>query len=56
MWVIFLRAGAVLPFIAILGESGPLFEVCWDVTKQAVVPLGDYIRDLRFLFFTKLEL
>ena len=22
MWVIFLRAGAVLPFIAILGESG----------------------------------
>lgn len=33
MWVIFLRAGAVLPFIAILGESGPLFEVRWDVKR-----------------------
>ena len=26
-----MRAGAVLPFIAILGESGPLFEARWDV-------------------------
>jgi len=33
VWVIFLRAGAVLPFIAILGESGPLFEVRWDVKR-----------------------
>ena len=33
MWVIFLRAGAVLPFIAILGESGPLFEVRRDVKR-----------------------
>ena len=33
MWVIFLRAGAVLPFIAVLGESGPLFEVRWDVKR-----------------------
>jgi hypothetical protein len=23
----------VLPFIAILGESGPLFEVRWDVKR-----------------------
>ena len=34
MWVIFLRAGAVLPFIAILGESGPLVEVRWDVKQR----------------------
>ena len=27
VWVIFLRVGAVLPFIAIIGESGQLFEV-----------------------------
>ena len=33
MWVIFLRAGEVLPFIAILGESGPFFEVRWDVKR-----------------------
>ena len=33
VWVVFLRAGAVLPFIAILGESGPLFEVRWDVKR-----------------------
>ena len=33
VWVIFLRAGAVLPFIAILGESGPLFEVRRDVKR-----------------------
>ena len=33
MWVIFLRAGAVLPLIADLGESGPLFEVRWDVNR-----------------------
>ena len=31
MWVIFLREGAVFSFIAILGESGSLFEVRWDV-------------------------
>ena len=33
VWVIFLRAGAVLPFIAVLGESGPFFEVRWDVKR-----------------------
>ena len=37
VWVIFLRAGAVLPFIAILGESGPLFEVRWDVKRFALL-------------------
>ena len=36
VWVIFLRAGAVLPFIAVLGESGPLFEVRW----AARIPSG----------------
>ena len=34
VWVIFLRAGAVLPFIAILGESGPLFEVHWNIKRS----------------------
>ena len=28
-----LRAGAVIPFIAIIGESGPLFEVRCDVKR-----------------------
>ena len=33
VWVIFFRAGAVLPFIAVLGESSPLFEVRWDAKR-----------------------
>ena len=31
--VTFLRVGAVLPCLAILGESGPLFQVRWDVRR-----------------------
>ena len=43
MWVIFLRAGAVLPFIAILGESGPLFEVRWEVFNTKKIKLTDLL-------------